>query len=294
MLKSEPLDTCRERNVSLSKAPEGPRVQCAGSERKRQWSCSRWEMVSSVGAGASGVLQTNRERCKTEKCGLGTTVVARTGSRAANIPCSRKQEGPLRCGVPDSGQDSAAPQGLQPHPSHLTASKWRHFSNHMGVQCLLTHENESVLVWDELQKGKILQKQVMTNMDGGEKQASHPHLDPQLQSGVRQVSGRLSSPHRGTQWESAWEVPASVQADTSNRGLGDCWKLMYDKCFCRHILGLHCELGPVPGTAITKGRQTYFLWTSCLQASRDINNAIHKAIRTCLSAMLPQAKKINK
>ena len=54
----------RERNASLSKAPEGPRVRCAGSEGKRQWSCSRWEMVSSAGAGGSGVLHMNRGRCK--------------------------------------------------------------------------------------------------------------------------------------------------------------------------------------------------------------------------------------
>lgn len=54
-------------------------------------------------------LANERGRCKMEKCGLGNMVVARTGSRAANIPCSRKQEGPLGGGVPDSGP-GAPPQ----------------------------------------------------------------------------------------------------------------------------------------------------------------------------------------
>ena len=66
------------------------------------------------------------------------------------------------------------------------------------------------------------------------------------------------------------------------------------QCFTEIYPRHHCALSPVPGTAVTKGRCGYFLRTGCSQASRDNNNEIHKAIRTCLNAMFPHAKKKRK
>lgn len=68
VLKSEPQHTCQERAMSpFSKAPDAPRAGWAGSERKRQLNCSWWKMVTTLGTGGLGVLQTNKGRSKKGK-----------------------------------------------------------------------------------------------------------------------------------------------------------------------------------------------------------------------------------
>ena len=142
MICLEPLGTFQERWMSPLVKPQRNQEFDVLEVRGRDSEAALGEKwLARRRLGVQGSCTQTGGDARREKCGLGNMVVVRTGSRAVNIPWSRKQEGSLRCSVPDSGQDSAALQGLELHPSHLAKSKWWHFSNHTGVRCLMTPEN---------------------------------------------------------------------------------------------------------------------------------------------------------
>lgn len=207
MLKRSPWAHAKREECLLSKVPEGPRVSSM---------CWKWEEETvkllqvrngQLGGGwgfrglANGVW-----RCKMEKCGLGNMVVARTGSRAANIPLqqeAKKDHWDAVSLTPGPPCCPAGPGDLTPAISGQHQSVV-HFSNHTGVQAwwLMRKLNSPCRRWTA--KGKILQKQGNDKHGWWKETSSHPHIDPQSQSGVRQVSRRLSLPHLGTQWESVF------------------------------------------------------------------------------------------
>lgn len=87
MLKSEPLGTCQERGMSPLVKPQRDQEFDVLEVRGRDSEASPGEKwLARWGLGVQGSCTRTGGDARREKCGLGNMVVARTGSRAANIP----------------------------------------------------------------------------------------------------------------------------------------------------------------------------------------------------------------